>query len=258
MSRFIRSSVVVSLVAVLLLGCELGTGSPSEGDGGGGGDGSAGPGNTTSALVAQSFAELPPATPDNAGQLYYVIDEGQFYYSDGAQYIAIDLSGEDGQDGQDGRSANTVYEVYDNSNDLIGLTTLGEFPATVFTVTTSTGHVFSWFNSNSTNYAPYNFDIYFDGASQTGSRYAQAYIHRPEAVTAYQPSTDTWYVVDLSAGTIPKSSVTIRSREAGNGAQFEITDDSGFTFNLMRLVPRSLAQIGLPPFDPPFTIVAQP
>ncbi|MCG8477560.1 MAG: hypothetical protein MI724_00560, partial [Spirochaetales bacterium] len=122
MARVIRL-FILSLLAVTLLGCEMATG--TEGDDNGDDNG---PTVTEGALIAQSLSDLPPARPDNEGQLYYVISEGRFSYSDGTQYVPIDLSGEDGQDGQDG-SGYTQYDVYDNSGDYLGVAN-ATFPST--------------------------------------------------------------------------------------------------------------------------------
>jgi hypothetical protein len=59
---------------------------------------------TEPARVYTSRSDLPAAGPSSVGQLVFVIDEAEFYYSDGAAWIHIDLQGPPGADGSDGTS----------------------------------------------------------------------------------------------------------------------------------------------------------
>ncbi len=43
------------------------------------------------ALVYNTLADLPTPSADNIGQLFYVIEEEKFYYSNGVEYVHIDL-----------------------------------------------------------------------------------------------------------------------------------------------------------------------
>lgn len=87
----IRKSIIfLSTMFFILVGCQNPTTIPIPID------------NAGSARVIQSFSDLPEASSNNDGYLYYVIDEDQFYYSDGSTYVAIDLTGPAGGDGQDG------------------------------------------------------------------------------------------------------------------------------------------------------------
>jgi hypothetical protein len=48
------------------------------------------------AKVIKSASELPAAGAGNTGELYYVTDEGKFYYSDGSTWVSINLVGATG------------------------------------------------------------------------------------------------------------------------------------------------------------------
>ena len=54
------------------------------------------------AIVSSSLADLPTPSASNIGQLYYVIADAKFYYSDGTQYVFIDLTGPSGSNGANG------------------------------------------------------------------------------------------------------------------------------------------------------------
>jgi hypothetical protein len=56
----------------------------------------------SNARVINSFSDLPNPNDDNAGYLYYVIEDEEFYYSNGTEYVKIDLTGEQGPQGADG------------------------------------------------------------------------------------------------------------------------------------------------------------
>ncbi len=47
--------------------------------------------NFFGALVYNTLADLPTPSADNIGQLFYVIEEEKFYYSNGVEYVHIDL-----------------------------------------------------------------------------------------------------------------------------------------------------------------------
>jgi uncharacterized delta-60 repeat protein len=80
-------SVLISAAFLFAISC-AGTGSDPGGDGAFAG-----------ALVFSTLGELPDPSSSNVGQLYYVIAEGNFYYSDGSDYVLIDLTGPSGSDG---------------------------------------------------------------------------------------------------------------------------------------------------------------
>lgn len=53
----------------------------------------------SNARIINSFSDLPDSNDDNVGFLYYVIEDEEFYYSNGTEYVKIDLTGEQGEDG---------------------------------------------------------------------------------------------------------------------------------------------------------------
>jgi hypothetical protein len=57
-------------------------------------------GELAGALVIQAFSDLPEPSPDNTGKLYFVIEEDTFYYSNGTDYVRIDLTGRAGRPGR--------------------------------------------------------------------------------------------------------------------------------------------------------------
>lgn len=73
--------------------------------------------NFQTARVVQSFDELPQASKAN-GSLYYVIEKKQFYYSNGKEWVVIDLSGPQGINGKDGSAVQVISEntVYTKAN----------------------------------------------------------------------------------------------------------------------------------------------
>ena len=80
--------------------------------GGGDGDGDEAPPEEeavfTGALVVRTLGDLPEPSDENAGQLYFVINEGKFYYSNGSEYIYVDLSGPAGTAGDAGATGSSI------------------------------------------------------------------------------------------------------------------------------------------------------
>lgn len=82
--------------------------------------------STTSARVIESYDDLPTASMNNKGQLYYVINDAKFYYSNGSSWKQIDLSGSAGPAGPAGPvgpaggSLGGTAKAYDANNVELG------------------------------------------------------------------------------------------------------------------------------------------
>ena len=69
-------------------------------------------------IVKDTLEDLPNCSNGKFAAVYYVVSTDQFYFCNGYEFVAVDLSGQDGEDGQDGSSC-TV-----SRDDIAGTTTV--------------------------------------------------------------------------------------------------------------------------------------
>jgi hypothetical protein len=81
--------MVMVLALAFLSGCETPYTAPTQTE-------------TSKNLVVAQQANLPAASADNSGALYYVLENAKFYYSNGSAWVEIDLTGAQGLPGSTG------------------------------------------------------------------------------------------------------------------------------------------------------------
>jgi hypothetical protein len=69
-------------------------------------------------IVKDTLEDLPNCSNGKFAAVYYVVSTDEFYFCNGYEFVAVDLSGQDGEDGQDGSSC-TV-----SRDDTAGTTTV--------------------------------------------------------------------------------------------------------------------------------------
>ena len=150
-----------------------------------------------------------------------------------------------------------VYDVYDSSGDYIGQTRIGDYPVTSYTVETAEGFYVSLYSWPG-HYRPSLMFVHYDGANGSGNAYTWEIFFNAESATAYDQVKDQWYRVEDNPDAIAYDEVDLLSYVAYSGTEYHefVRAGTGETNNLMALVPTTLQEIGLPEYDPPFSVVA--
>lgn len=81
-------------------------------------------------VVAQTFFDVPICNRLRTAIVYYVVDTDEFFFCDGQELQAVDLSGQNGEDGQDGQDGTSCTVT----NDGAGTTTISCEDGTTATV----------------------------------------------------------------------------------------------------------------------------